>query len=44
MMEKSVVEVGYDAKKLPLGKLSKETVKNGYKILQKIEQVIIGKS
>ena len=27
MMEKSVVEVGYDAKKLPLGKLSKDTIK-----------------
>ena len=43
MMEKSVVEVGYDAKKLPLGKLSKDTIKKGYSILKELEKVILGK-
>ena len=33
-MEKSMVQVGYDVKKLPLGQLSDETVKDGYKILR----------
>lgn len=42
-MEKSVVEVGYDAKKLPLGKLSKDTIKSGYSVLKELEQVIMGK-
>ena len=30
LMEKSVSQVGYDVKKLPLGQLSEETVKEGY--------------
>lgn len=33
MMENSVAKVGYDLKKMPLGKLSAETVKEGYKYL-----------
>lgn len=34
MMEKSVASVNYDIKKLPLGKLADETVKEGYKYLR----------
>ena len=34
LMENSVVSAGYDANKLPLGKLSDETVKEGYKYLR----------
>ena len=36
MMQQQMMEIGYDAKKLPLGKLSKETIKKGYEILKKI--------
>ena len=32
-MEKSVIKAGYDVSKLPLGKLSAETIKEGYKYL-----------
>jgi len=39
-MEKSVVHVGYDPKKLPLDKLSDETVKQGYKYLCEIETIL----
>ena len=34
LMEQSVTQVGYDVKKLPLGQLSEETVKNGYAYLR----------
>ena len=43
-MEKSVVSVGYDINKMPLGELSKETVLKGYRILRDIENVISGKN
>jgi len=36
MMQQQMTEIGYDAKKLPLGKLSKETIKKGYEVLKKI--------
>jgi len=39
-IEKSVVEIGYDIKKLPLGQLSDETIKNGYSKLKEIEDAI----
>ena len=38
LIEKSVVKVGYNVKKLPLGQLSKETVLKGYSMLQEIER------
>jgi len=44
MMEDSVVKIGYDVKRLPLGELSSETVLEGYKILRNIEQVLAKKS
>eukprot|EP00808_Paulinella_micropora_P017853 g46431.t1 len=37
MMRKQMLEVGYDEKKMPLGKLSKDTIKRGYQVLKKIE-------
>ena len=43
-MEDSVIKIGYDTKKMPLGELSKETVLKGYKILQEIEDVLQKKS
>ena len=39
-IEKSVVKVGYNAKKLPLGKLSKKTILNGLSVLKEIEQAL----
>ena len=43
-MEESVVKVGYDIKRMPLGELSKETVLKGYQILRKIEARLEGKT
>lgn len=40
LIEKSVVQIGYDPQKLPLGKLSKETVQEGYRVLRQIEKVL----
>ncbi len=42
LIEKSVVQVGYDAQRLPLGQLDQETVLEGYKYLREIEQVLNG--
>jgi len=36
MMTKAMIEVGYDAKKLPLGRLSKKTIQQGYEVLKQI--------
>ena len=40
LMEKSVTDVGYDINKLPLGQLSDDTIKQGYKYLTEIEQIL----
>jgi hypothetical protein len=40
MMKDAMLEVGYDANKLPLGKLSKEHIKKGYQALQDLADVI----
>ena len=32
MMEQQMVEIGYNAEKLPLGKLSETTIQRGYKV------------
>ena len=40
LMEKSVVASGYDPTKLPLGKLSDDTIKEGYKYLCQIEAIL----
>jgi hypothetical protein len=39
-MEKSLVDVGYDIKKLPLNKLSKDTFNKAYKVLEEIQKVL----
>lgn len=36
----SMVEMNYDANKLPLGKLSKETLKRGYEVLKQIGDLL----
>ncbi|KAM1042295.1 hypothetical protein ACFX2C_031378 [Malus domestica] len=40
MMKQHMMEIGYNADKLPLGKLSKSTILKGYNILQSISDVI----
>lgn len=40
IMNKQMTEIGYDAKKMPLGKLGKETITAGYKVLKRIENVL----
>lgn len=42
-IEKSVIEIGYDPKKLPLGQLSDTTIKQGSDCLRRIENAIIAK-
>ncbi len=44
MMQSQMAKIGYDAKKMPLGKLSKETIKKGYEVLKRISDVLDGKS
>ena len=43
MMKQAMIQIGYNAKKLPLGKLSKDNILKGYKILQQLLEVITGK-
>ncbi|CAA6662039.1 unnamed protein product [Spirodela intermedia] len=43
MMKQQMVEIGYNAEKLPLGKISRSTILKGYDVLRKISNVI-GKS
>ncbi|KAJ3319355.1 Poly [ADP-ribose] polymerase 2 [Boothiomyces sp. JEL0866] len=40
MMEQQMMEIGYDAKKMPLGKLSKAHIQKGYNVLTRIGDVI----
>ncbi|XP_057782300.1 poly [ADP-ribose] polymerase 2 isoform X2 [Salvia miltiorrhiza] len=40
MMKQQMMEIGYNAEKLPLGKLSKATVLKGYDVLKRIADVI----
>ena len=44
VMNEQMAEIGYDSKKMPLGKLGKETLKQGYDILKQIEDAINNKS
>jgi poly [ADP-ribose] polymerase 2/3/4 len=44
MIEKSVVKVGFNIKKLPLGKLSKNTITKGYSVLKQIETELNGRA
>ncbi|XP_017969668.1 PREDICTED: poly [ADP-ribose] polymerase 2 [Theobroma cacao] len=40
MMKQQMMEIGYNADKLPLGKLSKSTILRGYDVLKRIADVI----
>lgn len=40
MMERAMVEFEFDVKKQPLGKLTKEQIRNGYLVLKEIEAAI----
>mgnify|MGYP001382707378 CR=1 FL=1 len=40
MMNNQMKEIGYDAKKMPLGKLSKTNIEKGYKILSDIAECL----
>ncbi|GAQ87205.1 poly(ADP-ribose) polymerase 1 [Klebsormidium nitens] len=43
MMSQQMVEIGYDARKMPLGKLSKKTIMRGYEVLKKISAAMESK-
>ncbi|KAJ3079952.1 Poly [ADP-ribose] polymerase 2 [Quaeritorhiza haematococci] len=38
MMTREMVEIGYDAKKMPLGKLTKQHIEKGYNVLKEIAE------
>jgi len=40
IMNKSMAQIGYDAKKMPLGKLGSKTITEGYNVLKEIEAVL----
>ncbi len=40
LMNQQMKEIGYDANKMPLGKLSQQMIKEGYEILRELEHVI----
>ncbi|KAJ8326010.1 hypothetical protein QVD99_004165 [Batrachochytrium dendrobatidis] len=40
MMNLQMMEIGYDTKKMPLGKLSKANIHKGYEVLKKLSDVI----
>ncbi|GMH03906.1 hypothetical protein Nepgr_005745 [Nepenthes gracilis] len=40
MMRQQMMEIGYNAEKLPLGKLSKSTILKGYDVLKRIADVL----
>lgn len=43
MMNKQMIQIGYNTKKMPLGKLSKKSIEKGYEILKKLLDEIKGK-
>jgi len=40
MMNRQMKEIGYDAKKMPLGKLSKSNIQKGYEALEKLSKAL----
>ncbi|KAF3784061.1 Poly ADP-ribose polymerase 2 [Nymphaea thermarum] len=40
MMKQQMLEIGYNAEKMPLGKLSKSAIMKGYKVLRRISNAI----
>lgn len=41
MMKSAMIQIGYDADKMPLGKLSKEHLTKGYEVLKNLETAIL---
>lgn len=44
MMQQQMMEIGYDARKMPLGKLSKSTILKGYEVLKRLAAALDDKS
>jgi poly [ADP-ribose] polymerase len=44
ILDEQILEIGYDTKKLPLGKLGKSTILKGFEVLKRIEDVLNDKS
>uniref|UniRef100_A0A7I4FF06 Poly [ADP-ribose] polymerase n=2 Tax=Physcomitrium patens TaxID=3218 RepID=A0A7I4FF06_PHYPA len=44
MMKQMMMEIGYDARKMPLGKLSKSTILKGYEVLKRLAAALDDKS
>ncbi|KAL2611322.1 hypothetical protein R1flu_023014 [Riccia fluitans] len=44
MMKQQMTEIGYDAKKMPLGKLSKSTILKGFEVLKRIAAALESKA
>ena len=42
MMKQQMVQIGYNPNKMPLGKLSKDSIKKGFKILEELMLEIKG--
>lgn len=42
MMNNQMKEIGYDAKKMPLGRLSKSSIEKGYEALKKLSEEVKG--
>ena len=40
MIDTTMKEIGYDPKKMPLGKLADETIKQAYKVLNELNEAI----
>ncbi|KAF7086713.1 hypothetical protein CFC21_089980 [Triticum aestivum] len=40
MMKQQMMEIGYNAEKLPLGKISKSTIRKGYSVLKRISSAL----
>jgi poly [ADP-ribose] polymerase len=40
MMDNTMKEIGYDPKKMPLGKLGESTIKDGYTALAELQTAI----
>jgi poly [ADP-ribose] polymerase 2/3/4 len=43
-MNKQMIQIGYNVKKMPLGRLHNDTIKKGYNILQKLMDELKGKN
>eukprot|EP00922_Rhytidocystis_sp_ex-Travisia-forbesii_P009325 GHVS01013590.1.p1 GENE.GHVS01013590.1~~GHVS01013590.1.p1 ORF type:complete len:721 (+),score=107.39 GHVS01013590.1:268-2430(+) len=44
MMSQQMKEIGYDARKLPLGKLSQRTIRSAFEVLQKLDKSLKAKN